>query len=86
VRPVDLAGLRVEAVQEAAEVGDVDEAVLDRRRRDRAADLVVVPDQPGLRDVAALGGVDAVHVADAFAVLRILAVGDVDRPRRRPAC
>ena len=39
VRPVDLAGLRVEAVQEAAEVGDVDQAVGNRRRRDRAADL-----------------------------------------------
>ena len=44
VRPVRLAGLEIEAVQEAAEVGEVDQAVLDRRRRDRAADLVEVPD------------------------------------------
>ena len=44
VGPVDGAGLGVERVQEAAEVGDVDDAVLDRGGRDRAADLVVVPD------------------------------------------
>ena len=70
--------LSVEAVQEAAEVGEVDQAVLDRRGGDRAADLVEVPELPALRDVAALGGVDRVGVADAFAVLRILAVRDVD--------
>ena len=79
VHPVLLPGLRVEAVEEAAEVGDVDQAVGDRRRRDRAADLVEVEDQAGLGDVAALGRVDGVEVADAFAVLGILAVGDVDR-------
>ena len=33
---------------------------------------------PGLGDVAALGAVDRVDVADAFAVLRILPVRDVD--------
>ena len=44
VRPVRLAGLEIEAVQEAAEVGEVDQAVLDRRGRDRSADLVEVPD------------------------------------------
>ena len=78
VRPVNLAGLRIERVQKAAEVSLVNDAVFDRRRGDRAANLVVVPDHSGLGDVAALGGVDAVHVADAFAVFRILAVGDVD--------
>ena len=46
-----------------------------------------MPDAAGLRDVAALGRVDRVEVADAFAVLGILAVGDVDACRRRsPAC
>ena len=44
VRPVVLAGLGVEAVEEAAEVGDVEQAVGDRGGRDRAADLVEVPD------------------------------------------
>ena len=78
MRPVLLAGVRVEAVEVAAEVGDVDQAVGDGGRRDRAADLVEVPDAAALRDVAALGRVDRVEVADAFAVLRILSVGDVD--------
>ena len=45
VRPVLLTGLRVEAVEVAAEVGDVDEAVGDRGRRDRSADLVELPDR-----------------------------------------
>ena len=56
------------------------DAVLDGRGRDRAADLVVVPDAPALGDVAALGRVDAVEVADALAVLRVLAVREVDEP------
>ena len=78
VHPVRLPRLGVEAVEEPAEVGDVDEAVGDRRRRDRPADLVEVPDPAALGDVAALGRVDRVEVADALAVLRVLPVGDVD--------
>ena len=37
-----------------------------------------MPHQPGLGDIAALGRVDRVEMALAFAVLRILSVGDVD--------
>src|SRR6058998_508810 len=77
VRPVLLTGLRVETVQEAAEVGHVQEAVDDGCRRNRSADLVELPHLAALRDVAALGGVDAIEVADALTVLRILAVADV---------
>src|SRR5207244_3134586 len=63
---------------EAAEVRNVEQTVRDRRRRDRSADLVVMPDAAGGRDVAALGRVDAVQVADTLTVLRILTVSDVD--------
>src|SRR5690606_18420768 len=44
----------------------------------RAADLVVVPEATTLGDVTAFGGVNRVEVTDAFAVFRILTVGDVD--------
>src|SRR5689334_5801612 len=37
-----------------------------------------MPNQTGLRDIAALGGVDAVHVTDAFSVFGILTVRDID--------
>jgi hypothetical protein len=40
---VRLAGLHIEAVQEAAEVGEVDQAVIERRGRNRPPDLVEVP-------------------------------------------
>ena len=43
-----------------------------------AVHLVVPPNDAGLADIAAFGGVDAVHVARAFAVLGVLAHGDVD--------
>jgi hypothetical protein len=39
-----------------------------------------VPDESGFGDVAALGGVDAVEVADAFAMFGVLPIGDVDLP------
>ena len=42
-----------------------------------------MPDPAALGDVAALGRVDGVEVADALAVLGILAVGDVDDVVRR---
>src|SRR6185369_5887195 len=78
VGPVNLARLRVEAMQETTEVRFVNQSILDGWSRDRATNLVVMPDEAGLGDVAALGGVDAVHVAHAFAVFGILAIRDVN--------
>jgi len=60
-------------MEEAAVVRIVDDTVLDGGGRDRAPDLVEVPDAARLRDVAALGRVDRVEVARPLAVLRVLA-------------
>ncbi len=65
-------------MQETAEIRLIDDSVLDRGSRDRAANLVVVPDESRLRDVATLGRVDAVHMAHALAVFRILTIRDID--------
>src|SRR2546425_11098482 len=65
-------------MEKTAEVRNVHEAVGDRRGGNRPADLVEGPHAPRLRDVAALGRVDAVEVTDAFAMLGILAVADID--------
>ena len=78
MRPVQLTGLGVEAVEVAAEVGDVHQAVGDGGCRNRSADLVEVPEPARLCDVAAFGGVDRVEVTDALAVLGVLSVGDID--------
>ncbi len=124
-----LAGLGVEAVDQTAEVGNEQQAVLDHRRAAGAVHLFlevlqlavavkiladVVPDGRRVRvgdgdfavlgmnglqtamgervlaiidlhrqlaaDVAALGRIDAPQVAVAFAVLGILAHGDVNQP------
>ena len=63
-------------MQEAAEIGIEQQAVVDGAGRNRAADFVVLPDAPGLGDIAALGGIDGVQVPDALAVFGILAIGD----------
>src|SRR5262249_17954916 len=65
-----------EAMQEAAEIGIEEQIVVNGARRNRTADLVVVPDTTALGDVAALCGIDRVQMADALAVLGILPVGD----------
>ena len=79
VRPIDLAGLRVQAMQVAGEVTNEQEAVGgDGHRRDTAVDLVIRPDLPRLRDVPGLGGVNAGENAHPFAMLRILADGVID--------
>src|SRR5439155_25160664 len=80
VRPVELAGTGVEAIHEAGQVADEHEAGVrvNRNRRDTAVDLIVAPDLAGRRDVAGPGGVDAGQYADAFAVLGVLAHGDVN--------
>src|SRR5947207_428892 len=75
VHPVRFSGLRIQAVQKAAEIRDVNQSVLDGCCRDRAADLGVMPQPPGVGGIARLAGIDAVHVPHTFAVLRILARG-----------
>src|SRR5262249_17915653 len=76
--PVRLSGFGVQTMEEAAEVGIEDQPVVYRAGRDGAADFVVVPDLPGLGDVAALGSVDRIQVSDSLAVLRILTVRHVN--------
>src|SRR4029077_15845122 len=49
-----------------------------RNGRDAAVDFVETPNLAGARDVARFSGVDAGQVADAFAMLGVLAGGDVD--------
>ena len=73
-------GARVQRVQEAGQVGGVDDAVVDGHGGDGAVEVVAaaVPDHALAGDVAVLGGVDGPEVADALAVLRVLAHADVD--------
>src|SRR5678816_3846534 len=78
MRPVDLTGLGIEGMQKTAEVCLVHYAVFNCGSRDGTPYLIVMPDQSSFSDVTAFGGVDAVHVSDAFAVFRVLTVGDVD--------
>src|SRR6516165_10039307 len=78
MHPVLLPGFGVEAMEEATEVGDVHQAVYDGGRRDRPSDLVEVPDAAALGDVSSLGCVDRIEMSDAFTMLGVLAVGDVD--------
>src|SRR6478672_1170232 len=65
-------------MQETTEVCFIDNSIFNRGSRDRAADPIVLPHASRLGDVAAFGCVDAVHMADAFTVFRILSVGNVD--------
>src|SRR5215831_10193288 len=60
VNPISLPGLGVQTVEEATEVGVVDETIMDGRGRDGPSNLVVMPDPPALSDVSTLGSVDAV--------------------------
>ena len=74
--PVFFAGVHVQAVQEAAEIGIEQQPVVYRAGGNRAADVVELPDASGFGDVAALGGIDRVEVSDSLAVLGVLPVGD----------
>src|SRR6185503_17540783 len=78
MRPINLTGLGIKRMQESAEVGFINNAVLDRGGGYRATNLVVVPNHSGLRNVASFGRVDTVHMTHAFTVLGVLAVGDVN--------
>ena len=72
VGPVRLSGCEIHAVQESGEVGYVEKTVGDGSRGNGAADFVVLPDAPGLGDIPALAWIDAVQVADAFSIFRVL--------------
>src|SRR2546426_9582740 len=74
--PVGLAGVHVQAVQEAAEVGIEQQPVVDGAGRNRAADFVVMPEAAKVSDVAALGRVNRVEVPDSLTVLWVLPVGN----------
>src|SRR5262249_6523206 len=65
----------VEAVDEAAEVAGVEQAVFAGEAGERAVEVLTVggPGLAGLRNVAALRRVDAVQMSKAFTVLRVLA-------------
>ena len=79
VHPVQLSGLGVEAVHEAGEVADEEQARgrIDAHAGDRALDALVVPQDTGLGEVALLGGVEAHQAAHALTVLGILTRGHV---------
>ena len=80
IDPIELAGFGIEAMDEAGEIADKQQAGvgINRNGGDAAMDFVVAPDLAGLGDVAGFGGVDAGQNAHAFAVLGILADGDID--------
>src|SRR6266568_2522598 len=78
VHPVWFAGLRIQAVDIAAEVGHVNEAIGDRGSRKRVHDLAITPDGAGLGDVPALGDVDAGEIAEPLAMLRVLPDRHID--------
>src|SRR5262245_66231291 len=75
--PVQLSRLRVETVEIATEVRNVDQSVNDGGGGDRAANLVEVPHEAALRDVAPLGRIDCVEMPRTLTVFRVLAVSDV---------
>ena len=78
VRPIGLTCLGIETVQESAEIRNIDQAIGYGSRRNRAPDLVVMPQAAGLGDIAPLCCINRVEVADTFAVFRILSVGNVN--------
>lgn len=67
--PVSLTGLDVEAVEEAAQIGGVEQAVGDRDIRYGSAKVLAthVPDAAGLGYVSGLRGIDRVEVSRPFA-------------------
>ena len=60
----------------AGEIAVIEDVVVDGHGGQAAVHFVVAPDGPGLADVAALRGVDGIHVAGALAMLGVLAHGD----------
>ena len=76
--PELLAGVGIDGVDEAGEIGVEEDAVVEGAGGDGAADFVEVPEAAGLGEIAAFGGVDGIEMADTLAVFGILAVGDVD--------
>ena len=78
--PVVFAGGDVEAVDEAAQVGRIEQTVGDGDGGDGAVVVLAaeVPDCAGRGDVALAAGVDGPEVALALAVLGVLADGDKD--------
>ena len=80
VRPVDLARLGIEAVQEAGEVAHEQQTGLgvNAHRRNTAMDAAILPKLRCLGHVAGLGGVNAREDADAFAMFWILSYCHVD--------
>ena len=82
--PEFLAGLCVKAMQEAAEIRIIEQSVVNRRGRDRAANLVEMPDQAVLGQVAALGRIDAIGMAaEAVDISQCQCRSGYDRPWRR---
>ena len=79
VNPVQFAGIGVEAVHEAGEVANEQKPVprIDRHGRNTPLNSLIRPDRTAVCDISLLGGVDANEVADALAMLRILATRDI---------
>jgi len=79
VDPVFLAGLGIEAIDEAAEVRGEKQAIfrIDAHGGNAAVDFLVVPDQASLGDVPGLRRIHAHQPAHAFAVLGILPEGHI---------
>ena len=79
VRPVVLACLGVERVQEARQTGDVDDAILNSRGRHGAIEIFTpaVPHDMGVGDVPGARCVDDPKVSLCLAMLGILANADI---------
>ncbi len=78
VGPIDFAGVGVEAMQFSVEVGGEKKIVGDGNGGDGAANLCVGPEHASGAISAGFCGVDADEAASAFALLGVLADGDVD--------
>jgi len=78
VDPVELSCPGIQAVETARHVGEIEEAVGNRDGRQGPIEPLVGPELAGRRDVARLGGVDAVEGAPAAPVRRIAADRHID--------
>src|SRR5262245_12283556 len=74
-----LAGIRVQAINEAGEVADEEQSFRrDRHGRDAAIDLLEIPNFLCFGDITSACWIDANEVSDAFAVFGILADRHID--------